>query len=93
MHCVCVWSEWGHRSMVGLSLNLRADRSLALNFMWLPWRLNWYLSTLKVNMELAFGMAIDPATVSRCVCVREREREREKRPSKLILMASSQIIK
>ena len=59
--------------MVGLSLNLRADRSLALNFMWLPWRLNWYLSTLKVNMELAFGMAIYPATVG------ERVRERERR--------------
>ena len=56
---------------MGLSLNLRADRSLALNFMWLPWRLNWYLSTLKVNMELAFGMAIDPAMVSGCVCERE----------------------
>ena len=28
------------RSMVRLSLNLRAERSLDLNFMWLPWRLN-----------------------------------------------------
>ena len=52
------------RSIVGLSLNLRAERSLDLNFMWLPWRLNWYLSTLKVNIEFAFGIA-----VSVCVCV------------------------
>ena len=55
-----------------LSLNFRAERSLALNFMWLPWRLNWYLSTLKVNIELAFGIAVHVY-----VCEREQERERD----------------
>ena len=69
----------GQRSIVDLSLNLRADRSLDLNFMWLPWRLNWYPPILKVNIEFAFGMAGEREREGGRESVRERERVRKTR--------------
>ena len=43
--------------MVGLSLNFLADRSLALNLMWLPYRVKRNPCSSNENTEWALGMA------------------------------------